>query len=418
MAGMLGRAIALLALCLAPLAPVWAQAPQVAVPALDAPVVDTTATLDAAQTAVLTRQALQLQQRKGSQLQVLLVPSTGAETIEQYAQRVFDAWKLGRRGVDDGVLLLVAKDDHRVRIQTGYGLEGAIPDALANRIIEETLLPHFRDDDYAGGIAAARARRAGGLEGEPLPPPRKPGSDAWSVLDSVVAAGLAIAFAIGLLGRRRGVRVRVLVVAGTMLVLAATGAAMLLAQAVGVAVVALVTLLLGAAFVVAGYFFDASRLLRGLLVAALAVALLAALSGRWIGGQTPGLALIGALLLAVGIVGMLLAMLGQVLLQRWRAGRAGFFVRLLPLAALTTAYAVAVYRVGERHGPGPVAVMVTLGGIVGFFVWYMGMGVDGFVRGNARGRGGRHGGGSGGSSSGGWSGGGGSSGGGGASGSW
>lgn len=142
-----------------------------AIPALDSPVVDATGTLDAAQEQQLEQQALALQQRKGSQLQVLIVASTEPETIEQYAQRVFDQWKIGRKGVDDGVLLLVAKDDRRVRIQPGYGLEGAIPDAIANRVIQEYLVPKFRQGDYAGGIADATAVLVKLVDGEALPAP-------------------------------------------------------------------------------------------------------------------------------------------------------------------------------------------------------------------------------------------------------
>lgn len=164
------RWIAVAALWLALLLPVAASA-EVAVPTLDAPVVDTTGTLDDAQTRQLVQQALELQQRKGSQLQVLVVATTQPETIEQYTQRVFDAWKLGRKGVDDGVLLVVAKDDRRVRIQPGYGLEGAIPDAIASRIIQEYLVPRFRQGDYAGGIAEASAVLVKLIDGEPLPAP-------------------------------------------------------------------------------------------------------------------------------------------------------------------------------------------------------------------------------------------------------
>jgi uncharacterized protein len=162
------RALALCLLLIA--APAWAQS-LAPIPALDSPVVDTTGTLDAAQKQQLEAQALALQQRKGSQLQVLLVPSTQPETIEQYAVRVFEQWKLGRNGVDDGVLLLVAKDDRRVRIETGYGLEGAIPDAIANRVIQEYLAPRFRAGDYAGGIADATATLVKLIDGEALPEP-------------------------------------------------------------------------------------------------------------------------------------------------------------------------------------------------------------------------------------------------------
>jgi uncharacterized protein len=142
-----------------------------AIPPLDSPVVDTTGTLDAGSRQQLEQQALALQQRKGSQLQILMVASTAPETIEQYTQRVFDAWKLGRKGIDDGVLLVVAKDDRKVRIQPGYGLEGAIPDITAGRIIREYLAPKFRQDDYAGGLRDASAQLVRLIEGESLPEP-------------------------------------------------------------------------------------------------------------------------------------------------------------------------------------------------------------------------------------------------------
>lgn len=153
-------------------APAPALAQQLApIPPLDSPVVDTTGTLDAAQKQALEQQALALQQRKGAQLQVLVVPTTQPEDIAQYTTRVFDQWAIGRKGVDDGVLLLVAKDDRRVRIEPGYGLEGAIPDAIANRVIQEYLVPHFRQNDYAGGITAASAVLVKLVDGEELPAP-------------------------------------------------------------------------------------------------------------------------------------------------------------------------------------------------------------------------------------------------------
>ena len=142
-----------------------------AIPALDSPVVDATGTLDAAQRAQLERQALSLQQRKGSQLQVLVVSSTQPESIEQYTQRVFDQWRLGRKGVDDAVLVVVARDDRRVRIQPGYGLEGAIPDITAGRIIQEYMAPKFRAGDYGDGIIDATAVLVRLIDGEPLPEP-------------------------------------------------------------------------------------------------------------------------------------------------------------------------------------------------------------------------------------------------------
>lgn len=143
-----------------------------AIPPLDSPVIDTTGTLDPAQAAQLRQQALELQQRKGAQLQILMVPSTQPETIEQYTQRVFDQWKLGRKGVDDAVLVVVAKEDRRVRIQPGYGLEGAIPDAIANRLIQEYMTPYFRQNDYGGGLIEATAQLVRLIDGEALPAPQ------------------------------------------------------------------------------------------------------------------------------------------------------------------------------------------------------------------------------------------------------
>jgi uncharacterized protein len=148
----------------------FAQA-DVAVPKLTARVTDLTSTLDAAQRAALESKLAAFEQAKGSQIAVLIVPTTEPETIEQYAIRVTDQWKLGRKGVDDGILLLVARNDHTVRIEVGYGLEGAVPDAIANRVIDETIVPHFRNGDYAGGINAGVDQLIGVINGEPLPPP-------------------------------------------------------------------------------------------------------------------------------------------------------------------------------------------------------------------------------------------------------
>ncbi|MEO6138459.1 MAG: TPM domain-containing protein [Luteimonas sp.] len=182
----------------------WAQQ-LVAIPPLDSPVIDTTGTLTPPQQQALVQQALALQQRKGSQLQVLMVPTTQPETIEQYATRVFDQFKLGRKGVDDGVLVVVAKDDHHVRIEPGYGLEGAIPDAIANRIIQEYMAPKFRANDYAGGLADADTALTKLIDGEALPAPiasnasSNKGSGDW--MFALFAAFFVGQVARGILGR-------------------------------------------------------------------------------------------------------------------------------------------------------------------------------------------------------------------------
>ncbi|GAB3104278.1 TPM domain-containing protein [Lysobacter terrae] len=149
-----------------------AQAQELApIPPLTGPVIDTTLTLDAATKQQLEAQALALQQRKGSQLQVLVVPTTQPEDIAQYAVRAYDQYKLGRKGTSDGVLVVVAKNDRRARIEVGYGLEGAIPDAIAIRIITEYMTPKFRAGDFNGGLIDATAAVVKLIDGEELPAP-------------------------------------------------------------------------------------------------------------------------------------------------------------------------------------------------------------------------------------------------------
>ncbi|ALN87356.1 repair family protein [Lysobacter capsici] len=179
---------ALLMVCLLlPMASAFAQA-LAAIPAMQSPVVDTTGTLDDGARARLDAQARALQQRKGSQLQILMVASTQPEDIDSYAVRAFDQFQLGRKGVSDGVLLVVAKDDRRVRIEVGYGLEGAITDAQAGRIIQEYIAPKFREGDYAGGLADATAMLTKLIDGEPLPPPLAGDDDA--IAGQAVASGM------------------------------------------------------------------------------------------------------------------------------------------------------------------------------------------------------------------------------------
>jgi uncharacterized protein len=151
------------------LAPLWAVSAQVAVPALRSPVTDLTGTLTESEIAGLDRKLRGFEARKGSQVAVLLVPSTAPETIEQYSIRVAEQWKIGRGQVDDGVVLLVAKDDRAVRIEVGYGVEGAIPDVLASRIVNQVVVPQFRQGQFAKGIDEGVDRIIALLDGEPLP---------------------------------------------------------------------------------------------------------------------------------------------------------------------------------------------------------------------------------------------------------
>ncbi|MEQ6291785.1 YgcG family protein [Vogesella sp. GCM10023246] len=144
---------------------------QVAVPALSARVIDQTATLNSQQLAALEQKLQAFEQAKGSQLAVLIVPTTGEETIEQYSLRVVEQWRLGRKKVDDGALLLLAKNDRTLRIEVGYGLEGALNDATSKRIISEVIVPHLQQGDFYGGIDAGVTRIIAVINGEPLPPP-------------------------------------------------------------------------------------------------------------------------------------------------------------------------------------------------------------------------------------------------------
>jgi uncharacterized protein len=150
----------------------WVRA-DVAIPPLTARVTDLTGTLSGQAVQQLESTLAAFEAKKGSQIAVLIVPTTQPEEIEQYSIRVTDQWKLGRKGIDDGILLLVAKDDRRVRIEVGRGLEGAVPDAIANRIISETITPRFKTGDYAGGITAGIEQIIAVVNGEPLPEPDK-----------------------------------------------------------------------------------------------------------------------------------------------------------------------------------------------------------------------------------------------------
>lgn len=141
------------------------------VPALSARVIDQTGTLDASQIAALDGKLAALQARKGSQVVVLMVPSTSPEDIASYANRVANEWKIGRREVGDGVLLIVAKNDRTLRIEVAKTLEGAIPDLAAKRIIDGAITPGFKQGDFAGGLLAGVDQIAALVSGEALPAP-------------------------------------------------------------------------------------------------------------------------------------------------------------------------------------------------------------------------------------------------------
>ena len=177
------------------------------VPRLEARVTDLTGTIGGAALTALEDRLTAFESRTGSQIAVLIVPTTEPEAIEQYALRVVEAWKLGRGDVDDGALLLVALEDRNVRIEVGYGLEGALTDLASRRIISESILPNFRSGDIPGGIELGVERMIAVAEGEPLPEPQpnwEPGP--WAGLRSLLPFLLILAFMMGgvlrlLLGR-------------------------------------------------------------------------------------------------------------------------------------------------------------------------------------------------------------------------
>jgi uncharacterized protein len=173
----------------------------VPVPPLKARVTDLTGTLNARQKASIERELKAFEARKGSQIAVLIVPTTRPEAIEQYSIRVVDKWKLGRKNVDDGALLLIAKNDRALRIEVGYGLEGALPDAIANRIIDEIITPRFKRGDFYGGIQAGVQTMMKVVQSEPLPKPIRHAQENGSSPAFTLPSIIFFAFIVGQLFR-------------------------------------------------------------------------------------------------------------------------------------------------------------------------------------------------------------------------
>lgn len=155
------------------LLPLFSWAQTVAIPQLDNWLVDTTGTFSEAEKSALVAKLAAFEKSKGAQIMVLLVPTTGEDGIDGFARRVYDQWQVGRKSIDDGILLVVAKDDRRLRIEVGYGLEGAVTDLQAGRIIREFISPYFKQDDYVAGINEGVSKIMTLVEGEALPPPAK-----------------------------------------------------------------------------------------------------------------------------------------------------------------------------------------------------------------------------------------------------
>jgi uncharacterized protein len=170
---------------------------EVKLPPLTQRVTDLTSTLDAQQTQTMEARLAEFEKNKGAQIAVLIVPTTQPESIEQFGIRVVEAWKLGRKGVDDGALLIVAKDDHSLRIEVGYGLEGALNDATANRIIDEIIVPRFKRGDFYSGIETGTAAMMQVVNGEPLPPPRRAAASGKYNIESLLFVAFGLVMVVG-----------------------------------------------------------------------------------------------------------------------------------------------------------------------------------------------------------------------------
>lgn len=187
------------------------------VPALGVRVLDSTGTLNAAQRQALEDKLAAFEAQAGPQIVLLLVPSTAPEDITSYAQRVADAWKIGRSEVGDGVVLVVSKNDRRVRIEVAKALEGAIPDLAARQIIDNAIRPAFRADDYAGGLNLAVDQLIARIKGENLPAPQagpRSAADEWGIDNLGLFLFVAVPVIATLLTRQLGRKLGSLLTAG------------------------------------------------------------------------------------------------------------------------------------------------------------------------------------------------------------
>ena len=204
--GMIGALLFFFLLVFGMLLPAHAEVP---VPDLSKRVTDLTNTLSTSAVQQLDSKLADLEARKGSQIAVLMIPMLEGEDIAAFGIRVAEKWKVGRKGVDDGLILIVAKDDHKMRIEVGYGLEGVIPDAISKRVIAETITPKFREGDYEGGINAGVDQLIGLINGEKLPEPvrqsnQQAGNLGGALIFSIIGGVIVGAILSLLLGRTVG----------------------------------------------------------------------------------------------------------------------------------------------------------------------------------------------------------------------
>lgn len=233
---------------------------QVAIPPLSGRISDQTGTITNEQKDALERTLSAFETRKGSQLAVLIVPSTAPESIEQYTLRVADLWKLGRKKIDDGAILVVAKNDRTLRIEVGYGLEGALNDAISKRIISETITPRFKQGDFYGGISAGLDQIIRVIDGEALPAVKQKPAGEFANIQQLVPVIFVLVMVLGGLLRSMLGRLPGAVVTGTAVGVIAWLFAGAIAVALGAGVIALLfTLLSGSGRGIGAYAIGAGR---------------------------------------------------------------------------------------------------------------------------------------------------------------
>jgi uncharacterized protein len=227
------------------------------VPELTARIIDQTGTLDAIQRKGLEDKLAAFEQKTGSQIVVLLVPTTQPEDIASYANRVANAWKIGRKEVGDGILVIVAKNDRKVRIEVAKTLEGAVPDLAAKMIIDEAITPRFRQGDFAGGLQAGADRLIARVSGEALPAPKpapqqRGGSEGFDWFDLAIFLFFAVPIAGGVLRGIFGRKLGSLVTGGGVGLVAMLITSSLVVAVIAAVVALLLTLLSGGGPLVGG----------------------------------------------------------------------------------------------------------------------------------------------------------------------
>ena len=319
--------------------------------ALDQRVIDLTNTLDSGTAQRLKQQLADLEQRKGAQVAVLLVPTTGSADIEGYANQLFRAWKLGRKDVNDGILLVVAKDDRKVRIEVGYGLEGIVTDLLAHRIIEEQITPAFRQGNFAGGVQQGVDALTVLVDGGDLPQLAGAGINPqfMALLAALILGGLGgVAIAAGKLHWRKAL-------------IAAVAATLLLTLLAGGLEWPMFLFVMPLTLLIGGAIFGALWQVRTLFYCV--IGLLAYSLGLVMANQYVDVSFIHWLLWPLGVLVVLGLYLVLLLIMRetWRTSRAGFIVRLL---AAVVVYVVAGWVIDDgRDGwllAFPIASFVAL----------------------------------------------------------